>query len=72
MQKSFIIKCLRCAWSETSTGISADLKHLNEVKTGCPTCGSARRFKCPRCGQIAKMKRFQGNTAPPLPKTPEA
>lgn len=68
VEKNFIIKCNRCQWGETSTGISHDMKHLHEVKRACPTCGGARKFKCPKCGQIALMRRIKGNAPLPPPK----
>jgi len=45
---------------ELSTGLSSDLTHLAEVKK-CAHCGP-RAFKCPRCGNQAKMIRIRGNT----------
>jgi hypothetical protein len=56
MEKKFIIKC-KCGWTEISTGLSVDLKHLNEV-AGCSNCGKARTFRCLKCGGRAKMLRI--------------
>jgi len=55
--KNFIIKC-KCGWAEVTTGISADLKHLYEIKNNCPNCGKPRAFRCPKCGSNAKMFRI--------------
>ena len=44
-----------------STGLADDLKDITEVKKACATC-SGRRFKCPKCGGIAKLLRIKGNT----------
>ena len=60
--KSFIIRCPKCRWAETSTGISTDLAHLKEIANDCTSCGKARQFKCPKCGALAKMIRFKGNS----------
>jgi Zn finger protein HypA/HybF involved in hydrogenase expression len=67
MDKNFVIKCVRCAWSEAVTGISSDMTHLYEIKSACPTCGGARKFRCPKCGNLSKMKRIRGNTEPKKP-----
>lgn len=61
MKKNFVIRCSNCGWKELSTGLSVDLQHLTEVKKSCAHC-SGRRFKCPKCGQQAKMIRIKGNT----------
>jgi len=60
MDKRFKILCRSCKWMELSTGLSSDLTHLAEVKK-CAHCGP-RAFKCPRCGNQAKMIRIRGNT----------
>lgn len=60
--KSFMIRCHNCRWAETSTGISADLQHLKEIPSDCKDCGKPREFKCPKCGQTAKMLRIKGNS----------
>jgi transcription elongation factor Elf1 len=62
MEQNFIIRCPRCRWAEMSTGISEDLTHLSEVVT-CTNCGGSRKFRCPRCGQLAKMTRVRGNSS---------
>ena len=58
MEKRFMIRCPKCRWAETSTGISAELKHLREVPNNCPNCGKNRVFACPKCGNSAAMKRI--------------
>jgi uncharacterized C2H2 Zn-finger protein len=37
-----------------TTGLSSDLTDLTEFKA-CYNCSGPKKFKCPRCGQIAKM-----------------
>ena len=69
----FRLQCQRCRYTEFSTGLSADLKHLYEVKKGSLYRGP-RLFRCPKCGQTVKLLRMQGN-APPTstpPPAPEA
>lgn len=62
MEKNFIIRCPKCRWAEMSTGISADLVHLQEIPNNCEKCGKPRRFKCPKCGQHAIMNRVKVNS----------
>lgn len=59
--KNFFIRCGKCRWARLSSGISEELSDLHEVKGNCPTCGKNRRFKCPKCGGHAVMKRIKGN-----------
>lgn len=58
--KLFQIKCQKCLYSEFSSGLTADLKHLTEVKV-CATCHGKRRFRCRKCGGLMLMKRLAGN-----------
>ncbi|RDJ35279.1 MAG: hypothetical protein DWQ19_10720 [Crenarchaeota archaeon] len=60
MENRFLIKC-SCGWKRLSTGISEDLKDLKEVKK-CNNCGGPRKFKCPKCGKVAKQFRIKGNS----------
>lgn len=60
--KNFVISCLKCRWTRITSGISTDIKDLTEVHIGCKTCGKWRKFKCPKCGNYAPMKRIRGNT----------
>jgi len=53
----FILKCRKCNWWRRSTGLSADLQDLAEVK-GCVSCGG-RKFKCPKCGTHIKLMRVR-------------
>lgn len=55
----WVIRCSKCKWQELTTGISVDITHLKEIKKGCPTCGGARKFHCPKCGQVAKMLKLR-------------
>lgn len=59
--KNFFIRCPRCRWARTSSGLSADVADLNEINAGCVTCGKWRQFKCPKCGMPSTMKRLRGN-----------
>lgn len=60
--KNFVIRCGRCRWARLSSGLKADLVGINEVKSNCASCGKARKFQCPKCGQHAMMKRIRGNS----------
>lgn len=59
--KNFVIRCNKCCWSRISSGLTADLADLHEIKSNCPTCGKARKFQCAKCGRPAFMKRIKGN-----------
>lgn len=59
MEKKFIIRCAKCRWAKTTTGISSDLTDLFELKKGCTHCGG-RQFRCPKCGRPAKMTAIKG------------
>lgn len=54
----FVIKCAKCHWQEFSTGLTADLVHLQEKKKSCGKCSGPRQFYCPKCKQVAKMFRL--------------
>lgn len=60
--QNFIIVCSNCRWKKVTTGISDDLKDLKEIPNNCSNCGKPRRFRCPRCGNAAKMIRVKGNS----------
>lgn len=57
--KNFFIRCPSCRWARVSSGVAVDVADLNEVKSGCKTCGKWRHFKCPKCGRNAPMKRIK-------------
>lgn len=61
LNKLFQIRCNRCHYSEFSTGLSSDLKHLFEIKK-CKDCGGKRKFRCPKCGNPATMTRLARNS----------
>lgn len=56
----FRLQCQHCRYTEFSTGLSTDLKHLTEHKKGSLYRGP-RLFKCPRCAQLVKLLRIQPN-----------
>ena len=58
--KNFVLRCVKCRWARMSTGLSIDLKDLKET-TGCINCGKPRQFRCPKCGQTAKLTRIRNN-----------
>jgi len=60
--KNFMIRCNKCKWARTSSGLKADIADLHEINAGCTTCGKWRKFRCQKCGAPALMKRIKGNT----------
>ena len=56
LRSLFVLKC-KCKWFKKSDGTSKDLEDLVEFKP-CSNCGGPRKFKCPNCGNIVKMMRF--------------
>lgn len=60
--KNFIIRCPKCRWARTTSGIKTDLTDLVEVQKSCATCGKSRKFRCPKCGASATMVRMRANT----------
>lgn len=60
--KNFFIRCPRCRWARTSSGLSGDIADLHEINAGCVNCGKFRSFKCLKCGMPSKMKRIKGNS----------
>ena len=61
-QKPFVIRCLHCRWGKSSNGTKGDLGDLVEIKNNCSKCGKSRKFRCPKCGRPATMRRLRGNT----------
>lgn len=55
----FIIKCFNCNWQLKTLGDKKSIadEDLQEVKSGCSTCGKPRKFKCKKCGTPSKMFR---------------
>ena len=51
----FQLFCDYCGWKRLSDG--KDLSDLTEVNL-CSTCSGGRRFKCPRCGRVAKIRKL--------------
>jgi hypothetical protein len=60
MEKNFIVRCGKCRWARMSTGLSSDLADLKEINN-CVNCGKPRTFRCPQCGQNAKLTRVRSN-----------
>ena len=60
--KLFMLRCPKCRWGRSSSGVSADLADLIEVKNNCASCGKARKFRCPKCGVACPLKRIKGNS----------
>lgn len=61
MEKNFILRCPKCRWARMSTGLTEDLKDLKEINN-CLNCGKPRQYRCPKCGQTAKLIRVRSNT----------
>lgn len=59
--KNFILRCHKCRWARMSTGLNEDLKDLHEYVT-CANCHKTRTFRCPKCGQNAKLTRVRSNS----------
>lgn len=59
--KNFVLRCVKCRWARMSTGLTEDLNDLRET-TGCSNCGKPRQFRCPKCGQTAKLMRVRNNS----------
>ena len=60
--KNFILRCKKCRWARTSSGTKDDLKDMHEVNNSCISCGKARKFKCPKCGDMVTLTRLRGNS----------
>jgi predicted RNA-binding Zn-ribbon protein involved in translation (DUF1610 family) len=56
--KNYVIRCGKCCWSRTTTGLKVDLADLHEIANNCPTCGKWRKFTCPKCGNHAVMRKI--------------
>ena len=56
--QNFILRCSKCRWARLSTGLSEDLKDLKEMTT-CASCGGARKFRCPQCGNTMRLVRVK-------------
>ena len=55
METYFILSCV-CKWFLKCNGTQESLKDLVEFKP-CANCHGARKFKCPKCAKIMKLKR---------------
>lgn len=62
MEKNFKLTCPKCRFARMSTGLADDLKDLKEINT-CASCGGGRKYRCPKCGAIAKLARVRGNNS---------
>ncbi len=47
------IVCPKCKWKLLTNGTKEEVKDLYEYKT-CANC-TGRKFRCPKCGQQARM-----------------
>jgi len=54
MDKNYLIKCVRCSWSRAVGDDPNDVKDLYEY-TSCATCKQLKKFRCLKCGRIAKQ-----------------
>ena len=54
MTNKHLIKCVRCSWSRAVNGDPEEIKDLFEYKS-CAKCKQFRKFRCPKCGRIAKQ-----------------
>lgn len=56
----FLIQCAKCRWFVKTKGSKKDLEEikLNEIKNSCSNCGKIRKFRCPKCSEVAKMFRI--------------
>lgn len=56
MQVYFLLSCKSCKWFRKCGGTTKELEDLVEFKP-CSNCHGARKFKCPQCATIMKIKR---------------
>lgn len=56
--KNYMIRCPKCRWGRTTSGVKADLMDLNEIHNSITAPGRDRRFTCPSCGNHAIMKKI--------------
>ena len=41
--KNFLLRCYKCRWARTSSGLTVDLADLIEITPGCRNCGKFRK-----------------------------
>ncbi len=56
MEPKYVITC-NCGFRRFSDGTAEATADLREVVL-CAKCGGSKTFKCPKCGFIAKAKRW--------------
>lgn len=54
MDTYFLLSCSKCKWFRK--GDFVDFKDLKEFKP-CATCHGFKKYKCPQCANIIKLKR---------------
>lgn len=60
--KNFVLRCPRCRWARTTSGLASDLTDLIHIKPTCNSCGKLKKYKCPKCGTACPLKRIKGNS----------
>lgn len=60
--KNFVLRCPRCRWARTTSGLTTDLADLTYIKPTCVRCGKLKKYKCPKCGTACPLKRIKGNS----------
>jgi hypothetical protein len=73
-KKTYMYKCLKCKFTKTSVLDYSAFDGMNVVNN-CAKCGGARKYKCPKCGQIntvhtiAANPNYTGTSSPPAAST---
>lgn len=57
--KNFMLRCIKCGWGRTTTGLPSDLSDLVYVKSSCKGCGKFKRYRCPKCNTACPMKKVK-------------
>lgn len=59
MAERNMIKCPRCSWSRVVGDDPKEVTDLYEYK-GCLKCNNFKKFRCPKCGRMAKQLPIRG------------